>query len=68
VTGTEPGLTAAPYGSDLRLYVAGGVPALHYGPGDVRYAHAPREQVDLRELRDVTRALALLALRRCGVR
>ena len=53
---------------DLRLYAAGGIPALHYGPGDVRFAHAPREQVDLRELRDVTRVLALLALRRCGVR
>ncbi|WP_204055252.1 ArgE/DapE family deacylase [Microbispora corallina] len=68
VTGAGPGTTAAPYGSDLRLYNAGGVPALHYGPGDVRFAHAPREQVDLRELRDVTRALALLAVRRCGVR
>lgn len=68
VTGTSPAETAAPYGSDLRLYAAGGIPALHYGPGDVRLAHAPREQVDLRELRDVTRALALLVLRRCGVR
>jgi acetylornithine deacetylase len=68
VTGVEPGMTAVPYGSDLRLYAAGGVPSLHYGPGDVRFAHAPREQVDLRELRDVTRALALLAVRRCGVR
>ncbi|MET8333699.1 ArgE/DapE family deacylase [Streptosporangium canum] len=68
VTGTRPAETAAPYGSDLRLYAAGGIPALHYGPGDVRLAHAPREQVDLRELRDVTRTLALLVLRRCGVR
>ncbi|MEW9527773.1 ArgE/DapE family deacylase [Microbispora sp. NPDC049125] len=67
VTGAEPGTTAAPYGSDLRLYAAAGVPTLHFGPGDVRFAHAPREQVDLRELRDVTRALALLVLRRCGV-
>jgi acetylornithine deacetylase len=68
VTGSHPAEAAAPYGSDLRLYAAGGIPALHYGPGDVRFAHAPREQVDLRELRDVTRVLALLALRRCGVR
>ncbi|GII55336.1 acetylornithine deacetylase [Planotetraspora thailandica] len=65
--GTHPDTAAAPYGSDLRLYAAGGIPTLHYGPGDVRLAHAPREQVDLRELRDVTRALALLALRRCTV-
>ncbi|MET8987717.1 ArgE/DapE family deacylase [Nonomuraea wenchangensis] len=66
VTGARPAESAAPYGSDLRLYAAGGIPTLHYGPGDVRYAHAPREQVDLGELRAVTRALALLVVRRCG--
>ncbi|MEV0820055.1 ArgE/DapE family deacylase [Nonomuraea rubra] len=65
-TGARPAQTAAPYGSDLRLYTAGGIPTLHYGPGDVRFAHAPREQVELRELREVTRALALLAVRRCA--
>ncbi|MGN9845048.1 ArgE/DapE family deacylase [Nonomuraea sp. H19] len=65
VTGTVPAESAAPYGSDLRLYTAGGIPTLHYGPGDVRFAHAPREQVELRELHEVTRALALLAVRRC---
>ncbi|MFC4014912.1 ArgE/DapE family deacylase [Nonomuraea purpurea] len=66
VTGRAPAESAAPYGSDLRLYAAGGIPTLHYGPGDVRFAHAPREQVDLRELHEVTRALALLTVRRCG--
>ncbi len=66
VTGARPAEAAAPYGSDLRLYAAGGIPTLHYGPGDVRHAHAPREQVELRELREVTRALALLVVRRCG--
>lgn len=65
-TGARPPESAAPYGSDLRLYAAGGIPTLHYGPGDVRFAHAPREQVRLSELREVTRALALLAVRRCG--
>ncbi|GAA3688802.1 ArgE/DapE family deacylase [Nonomuraea antimicrobica] len=65
-SGGRPVESAAPYGSDLRLYAAGGIPTLHYGPGDVRYAHAPREQVDLRELHEVTRALALLAVRRCA--
>jgi acetylornithine deacetylase len=65
-TGARPPESAAPYGSDLRLYTAGGIPSLHYGPGDVRYAHAPREQVRLSELREVTRALAVLAVRRCG--
>ncbi len=63
--GTER--VAAPYGSDLRLYAGiGGIPTLHYGPGDVRFAHAPREQVPIDELIRVTRSLAVLAARRCG--
>jgi acetylornithine deacetylase len=61
-----PPEAGAPYGSDLRLYAAAGIPTLHYGPGDVRFAHAPREQVDLRELLQVSRALTLLAVRRCA--
>jgi acetylornithine deacetylase len=58
---------AAPYGSDLRLYAGiGGIPTLHYGPGDVRFAHAPREQVAISELIRCTRSLALLVARRTG--
>ncbi|HEY8300680.1 MAG TPA: ArgE/DapE family deacylase [Jatrophihabitans sp.] len=63
----EPCVGAVPYGSDLRLYSGiGGIPTLHYGPGDVQYAHAPREQVGIDELVTTTRSLALLAARRCG--
>jgi acetylornithine deacetylase len=59
--------SAAPYGSDLRLYAGlGGIPTLHYGPGDVRLAHGPRERVDLPELISTARSLAVLAVRRCG--
>jgi acetylornithine deacetylase len=58
---------AVPYGSDLRLYAGlGGIPTLHYGPGDVRFAHAPLEQVAVGELLRTTRTLAVLAARRCG--
>jgi acetylornithine deacetylase len=65
--GRIPDVRAAPYGSDLRLYAGlGGIPTLHYGPGDVRFAHAPREQVNLGELEAVARALALLVAHRCG--
>ena len=64
-TGRRPELGAAPYGSDLRLYAGvGGIPTLHYGPGDVRMAHAPREQVEIAELLEVTRALAALTVTR----
>jgi acetylornithine deacetylase len=60
-------LGAAPYGSDLRLYAGmGGIPTLHYGPGDVRLAHGPSEQVDVAETIRTARTLAVLAARRCG--
>jgi acetylornithine deacetylase len=63
-----PPNVAGVYGSDLRLYTGiGGIPTLHYGPGDMRWAHAPSERVDLDELVQVTRALLVLAVRRCGV-
>jgi acetylornithine deacetylase len=58
-----------PYGSDLRLLNGiGQVPTLHYGPGDSRSAHAANESVDLTEVVQATRALALLALEVCGPR
>jgi acetylornithine deacetylase len=58
---------AAPYGSDLRLMNGlGGVPTLHYGPGDTALAHAPDESVPLSEVLTATRTLALLALDLCG--
>jgi acetylornithine deacetylase len=66
--GPTPALGAEVYGSDLRLYAGiGGIPTLHYGPGDIRVAHGPQEHVNLEELVQVTRALVVLALRRCGV-
>jgi acetylornithine deacetylase len=66
--GARPDLGAEVYGSDLRLYAGiGGIPTLHYGPGEIRYAHAAMEQVDIDDVLAVTRALTLLTLRRCGV-
>jgi acetylornithine deacetylase len=65
---TRPPLASGVYGSDLRLYAGiGGIPTLHYGPGDMRAAHTPLESVDLDHLVQVTRSLVVLALRRCGV-
>ena len=66
--GEAPRRAAGVYGSDLRLYTGiGGIPTLHYGPGDIADAHAPLEKVDLDQLVQVARALTLLTLRRCGV-
>jgi acetylornithine deacetylase len=61
----RPRERGAPYGSDLRLYAAAGVPTLHYGPGDVRLAHGPEESVPVRELVAVTESLVLALLRTC---
>jgi acetylornithine deacetylase len=55
-----------PYGSDLRLYAAAGVPTLHYGPGDPRLAHGPDEWVALEEVLRVTEVLVLCLLRCAG--
>ncbi|MFI1994492.1 ArgE/DapE family deacylase [Actinoplanes sp. NPDC020271] len=66
--GPRPAERGAPYGSDLRLYAEAGIPTLQYGPGDVRLAHGPREQVPVSEIVTVTRALVLATLRTAGVR
>lgn len=44
----------------------GRVPTLHYGPGNVRHAHAPDEHVTLSQMRSVVRTLALGIVRFCG--
>ncbi|WP_336030054.1 ArgE/DapE family deacylase [Geodermatophilus sp. FMUSA9-8] len=65
--GREPAERAVNAGTDLRLYAAAGIPALHLGPGDLHLAHGPAERVPVAEVTAVARALALLTLRRCGV-
>lgn len=56
-----------PYGADMRLFVIhGGMPTVMYGPGDVRLAHKPDENVPVNELIQVARTLALTALRFIG--
>ncbi|GAB3231232.1 ArgE/DapE family deacylase [Glycomyces halotolerans] len=66
-TGTaRPRERGAPYGSDLRLYAAAGIPTLQFGPGDVRLAHGPRERVSVAETAAVARTLVLTVLRATG--
>jgi acetylornithine deacetylase len=57
----------APFGSDLRLLTAGGIPTVQYGPGDSMLAHAPRESVPIAEVLTAARALAVAAIDFCGV-
>jgi acetylornithine deacetylase len=69
VHGRRPAVHGVPYGSDQRLLTGlGGMPAVLYGPGDVRQAHAPDEHVAVSELVDVTRTLVRLIATTCGAR
>ncbi|MEP6696533.1 MAG: ArgE/DapE family deacylase [Pseudonocardiales bacterium] len=69
VHGARPAVQGAPYGSDQRLLTGlGGVPAVIYGPGDARQAHAPDESVAVAELVQVTRTLVQLIATTCGTR
>ena len=56
-----------PYGADMRLFVLhGGMPTVMYGPGDVRLAHKPDENVPVAELVHVAKTLAITAMRFIG--
>jgi len=69
VSGRPQAMWGTPYGSDLRLMTnMGSVPTVHYGPGDARLAHAPRESAPIGELLTAARALTLITLEHCGVR
>ena len=69
VTGLKAQVTGVPYGSDMALLVNhGATPAVLYGPGDVRDAHGPDESVPIDEVLVAARALAITALRFCGVK
>jgi len=66
VTGQDADVHGVPYGSDLRLLTAAGIPTVHYGPGDIALAHSPNESVPVSELLTATRALVLLVADVCG--
>lgn len=59
VTGQEPVVTGATYGSDLRQMIAAGIPTVLYGPGDAALAHGDDEEVPILQVhacRDVLAA------------
>jgi acetylornithine deacetylase/succinyl-diaminopimelate desuccinylase-like protein len=51
---------------DASFLTAAGIPAISYGPGDLRVAHAVDEHVEIAELITATRTYALLAASWCG--
>jgi acetylornithine deacetylase len=59
VTGRDPALVGVPYGCDMRLFVGvGNTPCVVFGPGDVRLAHGPDENVPLAEVEACAAVLA----------
>lgn len=64
---TQAKIRGVPYGSDLRLFTNHGhIPAVLYGPGDVRHAHAVDESIDLTEVIDCTKVIAFTIAEWCG--
>ncbi|MGI5243757.1 ArgE/DapE family deacylase [Dactylosporangium sp. CA-139066] len=60
LSSTTPAVVGAPYGSDLRLLTAAGIPAVQYGPG-VGYGHCPDERVGLSQVHACAETLLHLA-------
>jgi acetylornithine deacetylase len=52
---------------DATFLTAGGTPAISYGPGDLRVAHADDEFVLIDEVMCATRTYAALAMSWCGI-
>lgn len=50
------------------FFNAAGIPAVAYGPGDLRTAHAANEHVPVADLVDAAKTYALFAVRWCGLR
>jgi acetylornithine deacetylase len=61
-TGTEPPLIGVPYGSDMRLFCARGIPCVMFGPSGLELAHAVDERVGIDELAALARVVARLLL------
>ena len=56
---SDPRVRGVPYGSDLRLFTNhANMPAVLYGPGDVRVAHAVNERINIDEIVDAVAVLA----------
>jgi len=62
--GVEPEQDGAPYGSDMRLLVhEAETPAILYGPGDIRQAHATDEWIAVDEIVRAARVVTAAAAR-----
>jgi acetylornithine deacetylase len=64
IFGVAPELEGAPYGSDMRLLVhEAETPAILYGPGDIRQAHATDEWIAVDEIVQAARVVTAATAR-----
>lgn len=67
VRGASPAFEAVPFGADAGLFSnVARMPAVLFGAGDIRRAHAPDEYIDEDELVQMSQVLAVSILRYCG--
>ena len=60
--GAAPPLRGVPYGADLRLFAARGIPVVMFGPGGLELAHAVDERVRIEDLVTVARTAVRVLL------
>lgn len=66
--GVDPGIRGWTVSCDARLFGrVAGMPAICAGPGELKYAHSAKEQVNLREIIKTARLYAFTAMEWCGV-
>lgn len=65
--GEEPAITGWSGVHEGTLFNTADIPAVAYGPGDLRNAHAANEYVPIVDLVDAAKTYALFAARWCGV-
>ena len=66
-TGYAPIIEGVTYGSDLRLFTNHAhIPAVLFGPGDVRLAHAANEYVEIEEVLTSVKVVANMIVKWCG--
>ena len=68
VEGATAPVEGLSYWTDAALLSAAGIPAVCYGPGDIRLAHSATEWVPVTEVRRATAVLAQAAIDWCGAR
>jgi acetylornithine deacetylase len=52
---------------DAATFTAGGTPTFSFGPDGIETAHAVNERASVQSLLDFTAAVAVMAMRWCGV-